>query len=238
MDKIVIVTSVCEESAQELAFALHSAGLKVVWATRRNYEANVYGKHTLLSYGSAVASQRSVSSRINEVGATLACIDKVSTFMRLRGVVPIPEFCTNRRDVPKYWDHVVVRNDACGRMAKDFTIIDQHAVERVPIGADLYTKYIYHRYEYRVVVFKDKAFVYYKKPDGDGNVVLTYQKSEKYEAMIKDARKAAKALKIDYVGFDVVANNRSSYTFLEANSGPILCEEVKQEIVRYFKEQK
>ncbi|KWH03712.1 hypothetical protein WT58_24060 [Burkholderia territorii] len=146
---------------------------------------------------------------------------------------------TERNKVPKNWDSVVVRESRVGRKAEGFHHWLKEEGE-LPHG-ELYTKYYEHRNEYRVVVFMGKYFVYYKRPvskDGEEWHEMVLQPARKFEAMGRHALAAAKALGIDYAGFDVVANSRTEYVFLEANSGPILNEEVKDYIVKWFKEKK
>lgn len=237
--KVAILTYVAKESSNELARALQAEGIDVDvldmgydhfnQALARRYD-------WVFSYG---CSYRTVDrNRLNRADAVKKCIDKVETFKALsKAGIPVPQWATERNKVS--WDSVIVRDSRVGRKAEGF----HHWLKgegELPHG-QLYTKYYEHKREYRVVVFKEKFFVYFKKlieKDGEEWHELVLQPARKFEVMGRHALAAAKALGIDYVGFDVVANSREEYVFLEANSGPILCEEVKGYIVKWFKEKK
>lgn len=239
--KLAIITYIAKESSDELAEALRQAGIKAdVFDLRhvRFDEGRASAYDCVLSYGCSDRVRH--RNRLNQAGAVKRCIDKVETFRALRKAgVPIPMWKTERSKVPKGWDSVVVRDSRTGRKAEGF----HHWLKgegELPHG-ELYTKYFEHKNEYRVVVFKGKYFVYYKRPvfkDGEEWHEMAIQPARKFEAMGRHALDAAKALGIDYAGFDAVANSRTEYVFLEANSGPILCEEVKDYIVKCFKEKK
>lgn len=236
--KIIVVSKYCGDSSRELVAALQANKIDAQYLTPTLYDTRVIGPHNLFAYGWSGTSKYDSKERINTRNSTLLCIDKVSTFCALNEKgIPVPGWCETKHNVPKDWDHVVVRKDRCGRKAEGLTIVAQCDGEVLPDG-QLYTEYFYHKYEYRIVVFKDQAFVYYKRRinDGTGHAFI-YRDPLEFLPMVRDARKAAKALNIDYVGFDVVAQNKRSYRFLEANSGPILTDEVRDCIVAYYKEQ-
>ncbi|WP_155638787.1 ATP-grasp domain-containing protein [Burkholderia territorii] len=239
--KLAIITYVAKESSNELAEALRQEGIGVdvldMGAVHFD-EGRAWHYDCVLSYGCSDRVQH--RNRLNQADAVKRCIDKVETFKALRKAgVPIPMWKTERNKVPKNWDSVVVRESRVGRKAEGFHHWLKEEGE-LPHG-ELYTKYYEHRNEYRVVVFMGKYFVYYKRPvskDGEEWHEMVLQPARKFEAMGRHALAAAKALGIDYAGFDVVANSRTEYVFLEANSGPILNEEVKDYIVKWFKEKK
>jgi len=79
---------------------------------------------------------------------------------------------------------------------------------------------------------------YYKAETPDDKGVLEWsfnvQPKRGFEKMDEACLKAAKALGIDYVGFDVVAMNKNDFVILEANSGPILTGEAEEAIINYY----
>lgn len=233
--KIIVVSKYCDDSARELVQALQANKIDAQYLPPIEYESKLLEPHRLFAYGWSGYSHNA-KERINTRLATKDCIDKATTFRKLADyAVPIPAYELDRQRVPKTWNHVVVRKTRTGRKAEGFDIVYQPEQE-LPDG-ELYTEYFYHKYEYRVVVFKEQVFVYYKRRNNEEEHELVFQDSRKYPMLVEDARKAAKALNIDYVGFDVVAQNKRSYRFLEANSGPILCDEVCNAIVDYYSQQ-
>ena len=65
---------------------------------------------------------------------------------------------------------------------------------------------------------------------------MFYERSYNYLEPIKEAcLRAATALKIDYVGFDVLVNKQNEFVILEANSAPIATMEVLQAFKRLIK---
>lgn len=235
--KIIVVSKYCGDSSRELVEALQANNIDAWYLAPDEYERKAVGPHKLFAYGWSGSSKAGSHERINLRHSTRCCIDKVSTLCALNEKgIPVPGWCQTKHDVPKAWEHVVVRESRTGRKAEGFAIVAQCDGEVLPDG-ELYTEYFYHKYEYRIVVFKDQAFVYYKRRINDGTEhEFVYRDPLEFLPMVKDARKAAKALNIDYVGFDVVAQNKRSYRFLEANSGPILTDEVRDYIVAYYKD--
>lgn len=236
-----IITSHCLESSRELSDALNEAGVKcdVVDIRNQPYE---YLRGTVFAYGTS-AHTYAADKRYNKSNAVKNCVDKVTTFKAFKASgVPTVEYVTNRQKVPKHWETIVCRKEVSGRKAEGFQLVEQG--DDLP-DWELFTEYFYYVREYRVVVFMGQAFVYYKREVWDPKEKYTnhefiFQKPRRAPYKIhvnitRDAIKAAKALGIDYVGFDIVVNSRGAYRFLEANSGAILCEEVKAAIINHFK---
>lgn len=169
--------------------------------------------------------------RTNHASAVRRCIDKVktlSTFKRFK--IPTVEYCTNFRDIPAHWDVIVVREKVDGKGNEGLHFVEA-PLPNVFKHKPLYTNYFEHRMELRVVVFMGKVFTYRK------HQVLDEWEFHPFRApksLTEDAIRAAKGLGIDYVGFDVLYNNKGSYAFLEANSGPVLIEDVRDYIVDWF----
>ncbi len=80
---------------------------------------------------------------------------------------------------------------------------------------------------------------YYKKETGlnaDGQIEWTFtpQRKRGFEAIDDACVRGAKALGIDFVGFDVVAQDKQHFVVLEANSGPIITDEAEEAIINYY----
>jgi glutathione synthase/RimK-type ligase-like ATP-grasp enzyme len=63
---------------------------------------------------------------------------------------------------------------------------------------------------------------------------LNSMEAEGFEHIDKACIKAAEALKIDYVGFDVLSRGKRTFTILEANSAPILTEDAAAAIKTFI----
>lgn len=236
--KIAIVNSFCGVSAKKLAEALKENGHVVeVFSSSKNYvPPNFTGYDYVFGYGSSYETYGE-RERLNKPRAVASCVDKVKTFQAFKKAdVPTVEYVLHKEDIPKHWEQICIRQRVDGRKAEDLDF--KYPWEDIPSGASLYTQAYFHNKEYRVVVFKDDVFIYFKqrvpvegKPDEWWFMI---QNPKGFDKMIEHARKASKALGIDYVGYDVLAKNKASYVFLEANSGALLTPEAEESIVNYF----
>jgi glutathione synthase/RimK-type ligase-like ATP-grasp enzyme len=84
------------------------------------------------------------------------------------------------------------------------------------------------------MVFRGAVVGRYFKKEDSGDWYFNNQPAKGFEEMDKHCIRAAKALGIDYVGFDVVAKNKKDFRILEANSGPRITDEAETAIVEYF----
>lgn len=227
MIDIVVYSNPSAKSAKKLAAAF---GVRAM----NGWDDNFYGMRDKRVFNYGCSAKTPCKTVINSVAAVECCIDKVSTFQVLRHAgVPVPNFVTNQHQVPKHWEQIVCRADARGCKNEGMQIISQG--EAIPKAA-LYTEYFFHKKEYRVVVFKGKVVaIYSKEEDGEGGWDLIFRVNKGFEAINKACLDAAKALNIDYVGFDVVAKTKKDFVILEANTGPILTEEVQEFLVRKLK---
>ena len=227
MVDIVVYSDATAKSAKKLADAL---GVRAIngWA---NKGINLRGQK-IFNYGCSHLMNGYYS--VNHPAKTEICIDKVSTFQVLKHIgAPIPQFVTNQHQVPKHWEQIVCRADARGCKNEGMQIISQG---EAILKAALYTEYFFHKKEYRVVVFKGKVVaIYSKEEDGEGGWDLEYRQNKGFDLMNVQCVNAAKALGIDYVGFDVVAKTKKDFVVLEANTGPILTEEVQEYLVNELK---
>lgn len=229
----VIHPNVCRESAKTLADAFG-------WEVSNPFqdERRDYTKYDgVFNYG---CNRRIYAKNIiNKKEAVATCVDKVETFKAFnKAGVPTVGFCTKKEDIPVFkWNTVVVRDKVDGARAEglDYWTPDWNDAGRLitplPNGA-LFTEYFEHVKELRVMVFCGQVVGAYKKVEVDGG--WHFQKVHISKDLTGDAIKAAKALDIDYVGFDVLVAKDAAYVFLEANSGPILVEEMVDEIKKYL----
>lgn len=227
MKIIVLHPKLAYESASKLAKALNADLSNPFEELRREYrEYDVvfnYGCHRTLKYVKIV----------NESVAVAICKDKVETFKRLKALdIPCPAYATRKQDVPKNWECIVVRESVYGARAEGLDY--KYQGDELPDAA-LYTEYFPHKYEYRIVVFKGQVVGRYRKVEVDGEWELQLMRKQGFEEVDAGCIKAAQALGIDYVGFDVLENKQGKCIILEANSAPILTEEVMKKIKEYFK---
>lgn len=237
-----IITALCMESSRELAEGLNEAGVKCDVIDVRNSWQHENYTGVVFSFGSSEYTPRA-DIRYNKPAAIAACVNKLRTFSAFnRAGVPTVDHRALKSTVPNHWETVVCREKVDGRKAEGYRLIDRG--EPLP-DWELFTEYFHHVREYRVVVFKGQAFVYYKRETWDEEwksnkheFIFQKPRAPIHHSMMKSAVRAAKALDIDYVGFDVLVNSKGAYVFLEANSGAILCEEVKHAIIEHFKKVK
>lgn len=160
---------------------------------------------------------------INRYIAVQRCVDKVQTFEILRRYgLPIPDFTIFKHNVPDIWDSVVVREKRDGRKAEGITYVERG--DKLPDG-ELYSEYIPHIAEYRIVVGFGRILGRYRKDRVDDDWYFTLMDKQGFYQVDKDCMKAANVLGIDYVGFDVLEKADGSCVILEANSGAIIRDE-------------
>lgn len=223
----VIHPQVSYESARDLANQMGWDLVNPFKTNRRDFMeyAGVF------NYG----CNRQITARnvINKTKSVATCINKIATFEVFKKAgIPTVEYVTRKADVPYYWDSVAVRTKADGAKNEGLSFFDFVNGGIVPDGV-LFSKYFEHEYECRIVVFLGKVVGAYIKRDEDGE--WQFDECELSEGLTKHAIEAAKALDIDYVGFDVLCAEDGSYVFLEANSGPVLIEDVAAAIKEYIK---
>jgi glutathione synthase/RimK-type ligase-like ATP-grasp enzyme len=103
------------------------------------------------------------------------------------------------------------------------------------VDAHVYTKYFFHKKEYRVLVFNNKVIgIYSKVLDDENNWDLVKLQMRGFNEIIEQCEKASRAVGMDFVGFDVVANTRKDFKILEANSGPIITDEAIEAFKKFF----
>lgn len=227
----VVHPGILTKSAKWLAELLGADRFNTKETYRREFEEY----DVVFNYGNSCQLYTKKGAIINKPHAVAGCISKIETFRILhKAGVPHPSYAMNRKDIPKDWYQVVVRKTANGAKNEGMEIVDND--DKIP-PAELYTEYFYHKWEYRIVVFKGKVVCRYRKDEcPEGGWDFTKMLKKGFEAVDKACIDGAAALGIDYVGFDVVEDEDGKFIILEANSGPVLTEEVGKYLQKYFKQ--
>ena len=230
--KIAIITSISSKSARELAEHLRVNGIKAdVFHPYKDGRSDFRAYDYVFSYGCSAETEH--KQRINSPKAVKLCIDKAETFKKLDGL-PHPRWWIDKRNIPADAYTIVVRKKRDGNKATGLEYWYRDSGLPVPNG-ELYTEYFYHKREYRVVVFDERAFVYYKHYDKvEDSHEFRLQRAGEFGMLSGACLVAAKRLGIDFVAFDVVAKTKNDFVILEANSGGALTPEVSTAIVEYF----
>lgn len=224
----VVSSDACNKSGKLLAeiLGVRFINLSQVWPD--------LSKYTVFNYGCSDVPR--CKAIINSPEAVATCIDKVATFKALKAAnIPHPGFTTRKASIPKAWREgaIVARKTTTGKGNEGMVVVEPN--EPIP-QAKLYTQYFYHSWEYRIVVFMGKVVGRFRKDaTDDGRWEFTKMLKHGFDAVDMSCIDAAKALGIDYVGFDVIENEDGEYVILEANSGPVLLDVVGQSIKKHFK---
>ncbi len=222
----IIHPEIGKESAEELAEILKADVINPYKTERRDYREY----DLLFNYG---CNRKIKCNRvINRSKSVATCIDKLRTFKVLSdNNIPHPEYVDSPDKIPEHWDQIAVRPDRKGHQAVNIDYI--MAGEPVP-KAELYTQVYYSKFEFRIVVFMGNVVGRYLKRTEKEDLYLDPVSEIGFEKIDKACVKAAAALEIDYVGFDVLSRGKTKFVILEANSSPILTEESAEEIKQYF----
>ena len=224
MSICVISPKKCCISARKLALAIGAEFFNMNVSQRRDFREF----DLVFNYGSS--TQIKYNAIINQPLAVFRCIDKIESFQCFNAYqqkIPTVDYVTDKNKIPKDWEIIVCRSSAQGSGAKELEYCYDY--NNIP-DAVLYTEYFSHEYEMRIVVFQGEVVGRYIKQEVEGvwNFVELQKRGMK---SVDDACiNAAKALSIDYVGFDVLANDCEDFVILEANSGPVLTDEVRKAI--------
>lgn len=179
--------------------------------------------HKVINYGSSKING-TPEFLINNPDAVKSCINKITTLFTLAKFgIPTVEFTQHKEQIPNYWNTIVCRAQIKADNAKGLSFIKKG--EPLP-DAKLFTKYYDHQHEFRVICLKDKVTNIYTKTNKNGTLEFNSMDFHGFDNIIKQCRKAAEVLKIDFVGFDVLANSQNNFRILEANSGPVFIEDM------------
>lgn len=229
--KVAILSSVSGESSKILAQGLRDNGVEADVFRTKTQDFPDKGYTHVFGYGCSVASRN--GERLNKAEAVKRCVDKTKTFdaMAHAGCDTV-EYVTNVFQVPKRWEWVVIRNEIAGRKAEGLSYAE-NIPGKIPNG-ELFSEYFEHKYEYRIMVFRGSVVGRYFKAEDKGDWYFNNQPAKGFEKMDDHCIRAAAALGIDYVGFDVVAKNKNTFKILEANSGPRITDEAEYAIIEYY----
>jgi glutathione synthase/RimK-type ligase-like ATP-grasp enzyme len=226
---VIVAPKATTESATKLANTLR---LRVY---NPNKQEVPYGKDVnYINYGCSSFNRHHQSDVFNQPFSVKVCIDKLATLLVFKQLkIPHPEF-VHRKELALKWDKddvVVCHTSREGRQNKGIEY--RHPDELV--DAYLYTKYFFHKREYRVLVFKGKVIgIYSKVEDGEGKWDLITLQLRGFDEIISACEKASAALKMDFVGFDVLAKTRKDFVIIEANSGPMITDEALEAFKKHF----
>lgn len=229
--KVAIITSVGQASSRILVDALKFNGVEArMFDVNKEHVPDLRTYDSVFSFGSSYATYH--KHRFNTVQGVKNCVSKPRTFDLLKAAKcdTVP-YVTRKQDVPADWEWVVVREDAAGRKAEGMQILQNFG--DLPYG-ELFTPFYEHRQEYRIVVFNGAVVGRFFKAESEGWHYFNNQPAKGFERMDDHCIRAARALGIDYVGFDVVARNKQEFAILEANSSARLTDEAENAIVEYY----
>lgn len=210
------------KSAKELANALDGKVLKHVGSKYKPRAGDV-----VINWGSGDPPRFGPATTLNPDVTRAQC--KLATFKALAGAeISIPPFAERREDIDTF--PVVCRTKLRGHSG-DGIVIATKPEELV--DAPLYTKYIKKKDEYRVHVFRDRAFFIQRKarkldveePNwmvrnlAGGFVFVEVGREDVPECVIDNAVRSIAALGLDFGGVDVVFNEREQKAYvLECNT--------------------
>lgn len=227
--KIAVVNSVAGISSKELAeFLTEGEHVATPYKPANIGKYDFRDHDVVFNYG--YGGHLWYKKIYNTPDAVQRCIHKPTSFecFKKAGVDTV-EYATRLRDIPKKWDWVVVRTDMNGRKAEGLAYYENKP-GNIPQG-QLFSEYYEHDKEYRVVVLCGKVVGFYEKEEDDKGVWHFMIKPKRgFEEMGRQCVAAATSLGIDYVGFDVVAQTKSRFKILEANSAAILTAESMEQI--------
>ena len=174
---------------------------------------------------------------VNRSISVQRCVDKVQTFEILRrNKIPTVDYTIFKHNVPDTWESIVIRDSRTGRKAEGLYFAERG--EKLRDG-ELYTEYFPHIAEYRVVVMMGRVVGRYRKDKVGEDWLFTPMHHQGFEQVDWDCERAADAIGIDYVGFDVLENAKGDCVIIEGNSGAMMQDEAleyaKNNINRFVK---
>jgi glutathione synthase/RimK-type ligase-like ATP-grasp enzyme len=220
----VISPRAASESARKLANAL-----KADYSNPFDEDRRDYTKYDLVfNYG---CNRKIVANQVINQKGVAACIDKIRCYETLKGAkIPTVNYVLKKEDIPDNWDIIVHRETVNGHGGEGLDYA--YSKKDAPAGKAFYAEYYSHEQELRVVVFKGVVIGIYDKVDQNGMTEFIELEDNCLRFVSASCIEAATALGIDYVGFDVLYKSPKRFLVLEANSGPIITDEV----IKYIKE--
>ena len=195
-------------SAKKLAKAIGADTYNLTTGDKREFN----GYDLVWNYGSREVLYAPVL--VNRPIAVQRCVDKLQTFEIMRRAhVPTVDYTMFKHNVPENWESIVIRDSRTGRKAEGLYFAEQGEVLR---DGALYTEYFPHIAEYRIVCGFGWVLGRYKKVAVEGDWYFELMHEQGFEQVDSDCLAAAKALGIDYVGFDVLENSKGNCVIIEA----------------------
>lgn len=220
MNKICVISPKCtSKSAKWLAAALKADYVNP-------YETGVgdFSKYThVVNYGYSQPFKFGYLAT-NKYDSVSIAVDKLKTFQSLNGYCNLVVYTIDKSVAASWIEEghtVVARELKKGKNAKGITFVDK-LEELDSIPAKFYTKYIDHKAEYRVNVFRGKLISVLEKIQGDDGLFkfkLIRNPKYKFSSFIKAVDKQ---IGLDLYGMDILLGEDGKYYFLEVNSGPSL----------------
>lgn len=231
-------------SAKALAVALEGKVLKHVGSQYRPRAGDV-----IVNWGAARFPNFRPATSLNADVTDAQC--KLATFKALsRAGVQTPQFVETRAEAGKLNFPVVCRTKLRGHSGDGIVIAEEHGQL---VAAPLYTQYVKKKDEYRVHVFRDRAFFIQRKarkldvenPNwrvrnlAGGFVFVEVERDEVPDAVVDNAIRSIAALGLDFGGVDVMWNDKERAAYvLEVNTACGLedrtADRYKAEMVRAF----
>lgn len=212
------------QSAKALADALKGKVLKVVGSSWNPRVGDI-----VVNWGSSNLSALPPATVLNSAGGVRRAGNKLIAFGEFRAAgVQIPEFWGSMADLPNDGYPFVCRTVLSGHSGAGIVIANSH--EEL-VHAQLYTKYMKKKHEYRVHVFRDTAFFIQRKAkrvDAEnpnwqvrnlaGGFVFI-ESTDTPQAVIDQSIMAIAALGLDFGGVDVIWNDKTQQAYvLECNT--------------------
>jgi glutathione synthase/RimK-type ligase-like ATP-grasp enzyme len=219
MNLLVLSPKCSEDSASKLARSLKAEILNPFNTQKRDFQEY----DLVINYG---CNRNFLYKNIlNAPKAVACCVNKLTTIDHLKKAnLPTVNYVLSKEAVPKEWDHIVIHEKANGNQGEGVTWTTRKSLDKFP-NAAFYSQYFYHRKEFRIVCFQETAYAYEKVREGtEWHLIL--REYQYLTPMLKACQEAKKALAIDFVGFDVLVNDENEFAIIEANSGPIMTDEI------------
>lgn len=172
---------------------------------------------------------------INNKNAVCIAANKLSAFKKLSGIVPIPEFTTDKEQACDWLDEgktVFARHKLSGSSGEGIVVLTTKV--QMEEDAPLYTLYIPKVDEYRIHVHKGRVFFIQRKAvkEGTQNVnwkirshkggfIFQHKNVDEIPVACDIAIKAVECLGLDFGAVDIIYNKfRDTFYLLEINTAP------------------
>lgn len=166
----------------------------------------------------------SANDLINSHHSVQMSVNKLDTFQAIQGSCNVVPWTTNKEQAIAWAleeEYVVIREQKNSTKSKGITITDSvEDIHKIP--AAFYSKYIEHKAEYRVNVFKGKVISVLQKTYGkEGNFKFKLVRNSPYK-FGEFTSAITKHIGLDLYGMDILLDKKGKMWFLEVNSGPHL----------------